>query len=125
MVAYQWTSAGIAVLLAVAIVWLVRRSRLHPALACWWVIVAVAVAGVGIFPKAVDWVAMRLGVGYPPTLAGLVGVAVLLLKVLKTDIERTKDRHKLRLLAQRVAILEAELESSSAHRAESRVSDKD
>ena len=108
MIAYQWISAVVTIVVAVVIIWLVRRSRLHPALATWWVLVAIAVAAVGMFPEAVDWVAARLGVGYSPTLVGLIGVAVLLIKILKTDIERTKEQHKVRILAQKVALLEAE-----------------
>lgn len=107
MIAYQWTSAVITIVVAVVVIWLVRHSRLHPALATWWVLVATAVAGVGMFPEVVDWIATKLGVSYPPTLAGLVAIAVLLIKILKTDIERTKEQHKVRVLAQKVALLEA------------------
>jgi len=118
VIAYQWTSAVVTILVAAVIIWLVRRNRLHPALATWWVLVAIAVVAVGIFPQAVDRVAARLGVGYSPTLVGLIGVAVLLIKILKTDIERTKEQHKIRVLAQKVALLEAEQLAGAAGQTE-------
>jgi hypothetical protein len=118
VIAYQWISAVVTIVVAVVIIWLVRRSRLHPALATWWVLVAIAVAAVGMCPEAVDWVAARLGVGYSPTLVGLIGVAVLLIKILKTDIERTKEQHKVRILAQKVALLEAEQRAGAAGQTE-------
>lgn len=125
MITYQWTSAFVAIAVAVAIIWLVRRSRLHPAFAAWWVFVAVAVAAVGMFPTSVDWLAAKLGVSYSPTLVGLIGVAVLLIKILKTDIERTKEQHKVRILAQKVAMLEALAKQGSPDHAEDETSAED
>ena len=110
MIAYQWTSAVIAIAIAATIVWLVRHNYMHARNAGWWFIVAAAVALAGSMPGLVDRVALELGVSYPPTLVMLVGLGVVLYKLLKIDIERSKQQLQIRILAQKVAILEMQLD---------------
>lgn len=74
------------------------------------------IAVVGIAPGFVDFLAFRLGVNYPPLLAVLGGMAVILFKLLKSDIERSRDQQQIRLLAQKVVVLEAELQSRRQER---------
>lgn len=116
MIPYQWTSAIIAITLAGAIIWLVRYNQLHPRNATWWLLVALVVAVVGIVPGFVDYLARELGVHYPPTLAVLAGMAVILIKLLKTDIERSREQQQIRILAQKVAVLEEEVRDARARR---------
>jgi hypothetical protein len=120
MITYQWTSTVIGVILAITIFWLVRRNHLHPRIAIWWILMAVVVAVVGSSPKLVDWVAIQLGISYSPTLVNIVALGVILIKILRTDITRTKDHQKMQVLAQEIAIykerlltLEAGLEKRS------------
>lgn len=109
MIPYYWTSAVIAITIAGAIIWLVRHNRLHPRNAVWWMCVAIVIAAVGLAPAFVDFIASELGVHYPPILAILGGMAVILIKMLRVDIERSKEQQQMRILAQKVAVLEAEL----------------
>lgn len=113
MISYQWTSAVLAIVIAVAIIGLVRYNHLHARNAAWWLFLAVLIAFVGFAPGVVDSIARILGVNYPPTLVVLVGMAILLLKLLKTDIERSREQRQMRALAQKVAILEAKTESQT------------
>ncbi|MDZ7839275.1 MAG: DUF2304 domain-containing protein [Gammaproteobacteria bacterium] len=124
MISSHWTSAVIAVAIAATIIWLVRRNHLHPRNAAWWISLAVVIAFIGMFPLTVDWIAVRLGVDYPPVLAVILGLAVILLKMLKTDIERTRDQQQIRILAQKVAVLEAQLERGSSSEPESVTRDR-
>jgi hypothetical protein len=124
MQAYQWTAALMGLTIGVVILWLVRRARLHGPYAIWWIVVAAGVVLGGIFPRVVDSVGGYLGVSYPPILALVGALGVLLVKVLTMDLERTRQEVALRRLTQRVAILEAELhmlktESGYTARAES------
>lgn len=109
MQAYQWTAGLMGLSIGLAILWLVRRAHLHGPYAVWWIVVAVGVMLAGFFPKAVDVVGAALGVSYPPLLAVVVAIGVLLVKVLTIDLERTRQEVSLRRLTQRLAILEAEL----------------
>jgi hypothetical protein len=110
---YQWTSLIIGLALASTILWLVRRSHLHGPYALWWVGIAVVVVGLGFFPGWFDLVGGYLGVSYPPILAVVLGFSLLLLKMLTMDLERSRQERKLRRLAQRLAILEAELKAAT------------
>jgi hypothetical protein len=110
MAPYQWTAAVMGVSIGVVILWLVRRAHLHGPYAIWWIVVAAGVVLAGLFPQAVDVIGSMLGVSYPPVLALLVALAVLLVKVLTMDLERTRQELALRRLTQRLAMLEAELQ---------------
>ena len=103
------TSAALGVLLAVGILLLVRRDRLHGSFALWWLLVAVGSLVVGFFPRLVDWLGLKLGVNYPPMLLVLVAIMAILLKLLGVDIDVTRRERRMRRLLQKVAILELEI----------------
>lgn len=112
MIAYQVTAALIGLSIGGLILWLVRKNHLHGPYAIWWILVAVGVIALGLFPQVVNPVAKWLGVSYPPILAIVLALAALLVKVLTMDLERTRQEVMLRRLAQRLAILEG---ASSSH----------
>lgn len=107
MMSYQWTSAVLAIGIATAILWLVRHNHLHARNAIWWVVVAVVIALIGSLPGFVDWVALRLGISYSPILVVLLGFAVVVYKLLVADIERSRQQQQIRILTQKVAVLES------------------
>ncbi|MFO7640396.1 MAG: DUF2304 domain-containing protein [Candidatus Competibacteraceae bacterium] len=108
MITYQITSMVIGVTLAAIILFLVRRDHLHGPYAIWWIGAAVTVAVLGLFPRLFDVLAVKLGVSYPPMLALVLGFALLLVKILTMDLERSRQERQIRRLAQRLAMLEAQ-----------------
>ena len=106
----HWVSAIIGLGLAGAIFYLVRRDRLHGPYALWWLLVAAAALVMGLFPQVVDWLGRATGVYYPPALPIIVGLALVMVRLLKLDIDRSRQERRLRRLVQKVAMLEAELE---------------
>jgi hypothetical protein len=66
----------------------------------------VAFAGLGFAPPLVDWLAKVIGVGYPPVLAIMATIAVLVIKILLMDMDQARHEVQLQRLIQRVAILE-------------------
>lgn len=106
---YRLTSLALGLLIAGTILWLVRRDQLHGPYAVWWIGAAASVALIGMWPRLFDSAAGLLGVGYPPILAVVLGFGVLLVKMLTMDIERSRQERQIRQLAQRLALLEAEL----------------
>jgi len=113
MISYQVTTAVLGLAIAAVLLWLLRRDRLHARHALWWSAVALAVVVLGLFPRLVDWVAGWLGVAYPPVLALVMAVGVILVKMLLMDLEHSRQERTLRRLAQRIAILEAELKRNT------------
>lgn len=106
----HWISAIIGLGLAGVILYLVRRDRLHGPYALWWLLVAAAALVMGLFPQVVDWLGRATGVYYPPALPIIVGLALVMVRLLKLDIDRSRQERRLRRLVQKVAMLESELE---------------
>lgn len=76
-----------------------------------WFGISIGVLVLGFYPELSDLGAKYLGISYPPILPIVLACLFLFIKVLLADIERAKTRVKLERLAQKLAILEAELKS--------------
>ena len=112
----QITSGIIAVLLAGAILYLVRRDHLHGSYALWWLAVAGSILLLGVFPPVIDWLGRLTGINYAPILPITIGIGMILLRMLKMDIDRSRRERQIRRLAQKLAILEQEIiEARHAH----------
>ena len=109
MITYQLTSMAIGLGLALVILILVRRDHLHGPYALWWIGAAATAAVLGFFPRLFDILAAKLGISYPPILAVVLGFCMLLVKILTMDLERSRQERLIRRLAQRLAMLEAQL----------------
>jgi hypothetical protein len=109
MISYTVTTTVIGVGIGLSILLLIRHDRLRSPYALWWMVVAVAVIFLGLFPQLVDRLGFWLGIHYPQVLFLVLALGLLLLKILTMDLERTHQEQKLRLLAQKVGLLEAEL----------------
>ena len=105
----QITSGLIGILLAGAILYLVRRDHLHGSYALWWLAIAAAILILGVFPPVIDWLGGVTGISYPPVLPIIVGIGMMLIRMLRMDIDRSRQERQLRRLAQKLAILEQEL----------------
>jgi hypothetical protein len=108
LIPYRLTSLAIGLAIAFTILWLVRKDLLHTRYSIWWLVVAGASALLGGFPALVDGVASRLGVAYPPILLVVVGMGLALIKMLTMDVERSNQERRLRILTQRLAVLEGD-----------------
>jgi len=103
------TAALIGILMATAILYLVRRDHLHGSYALWWLAVAAAALLLGIFPQTIDWLGRITGIAYAPVLPIIFGLGMILLRMLKMDIDRSRSERQLRRLTQKLGILEEEL----------------
>lgn len=109
MVTGQITSAILGIALAGAILFLVRRDHLHGPYALWWFAVAAATFALGVFPKLIPWLGKVTGIFYAPVLPIVVGLSLVLIRMLKLDVDRSKQERRVRRLTQKLAILEQEL----------------
>ena len=114
MVTSQITSAVLGIVLAGAIFFLVRRDHLHGPYALWWFAVAAATFALGVFPKLIPWLGKVTGIFYAPVLPIVVGLSLVLIRMLKLDIDRSKQERQIRRLTQKLAILEEEIERLGA-----------
>jgi hypothetical protein len=102
----------IGLLVAGLIILLMRKDRLHVTHGMGWILVAAGFALLGFAPGIIDQVAIYFGVSYPPVLALTLCIAVLVIKILLMDIERSRIEIRNQRLVQRVAMLEADLRAS-------------
>lgn len=107
----QIVSSIIGVILAVTIYLLVRRDHLAPRQAIRWSFVALIVLFLGTFPIVVDWLGHAVGISYPPIIPLIIGLGAALIKILLMDIERNKMNVTQDRIIQKLAMLEAEIES--------------
>ena len=113
---------------AILILFLIRRDRLHVSYGALWVAVALGFALLGFVPSVFDRLAHFLGVGYPPVLGLSVAIILLVIKILVMDIEHSQARMRQQRLAQRLSFLEEELmalksDSVSSTEEEERISE--
>ena len=106
----QITAAILGITLAGAIFYLVRRDHLHGPFAAWWLMVAAATLILGMFPSVVVWLGKLTGINYAPVLPIIIGLSMILLRLLKLDIDRSRQERRMRRLTQKLAILEQEIE---------------
>jgi hypothetical protein len=107
-------SAILGIALAGTILYLVRRDHVHGSYAVWWLIVAAAILIVGVFPHLVDRLGEIIGIAYPPILAIILGMGLILIRMLLMDVDRSRQERVLRRLTQRLAILDQELSETRA-----------
>jgi hypothetical protein len=125
MLTGQITSAILGIGLTAAILFLVRRDHLHGPYALWWFAVAAATFALGVFPILVVWLGRLTGIVYAPVLPIIVGVSLILIRMLKLDIDRSKQERQIRRLTQKLAILEQELDRLGGHPGRDARSDAD
>ena len=108
----------IGLLVAAIIIFMMRRDALHAQHGLGWIIVALCFARLGFSPDIIDHVAQLFGVTYPPVLALTLAIAVLVIKILLMDTDRSRIEVRNQRLIQRMAMLEADVKRSkkdSAH----------
>jgi hypothetical protein len=99
----------IGIATAITIVILIRKDHLHVRYGLWWTGAAIGFAFLGLFPTLFDSFATYLGVSYPPILAMTLAFAILVIKILVMDIERSRNAIRMQRLVQRIALLESDI----------------
>lgn len=101
----------IGLCIAALIILLIRKDRLHVTHGIGWIIIAIGFTGLGLAPGIFDHIATKFfGIAYPPVLALTLGIAMLVIKILLMDIERSRIEMRNQRLIQRMAMLEADLD---------------
>jgi hypothetical protein len=114
LLSYQWTTAIIGLMIALVILFLIRRDILHVKRSLWWIGIAVLIVVMGFFPLPIAQFGVLLGVNYPPILILTIGMGFILIKILSMDLERSRQERMLRRLTQKIAMLEGFLEAAKA-----------
>jgi len=116
IIPYKIITGLVGLALFVIILRLVRKDRLRVNYSVWWIAVSSVIALLGVFPQIINVVGRYTGIAYPPVLALVLGLCLVLLKILTMDLERTRHERQIRELTQRLAVLEAESEDQEPGR---------
>lgn len=111
MASLQATTALMGIGLAALILYLIRRDHLYLMHGLFWVMIAGAAAVLGAWPGLIDRMARWVGFSYPPALLLLLACVVLVVKALHADMVNTRIERDVRRLNQRLALLEADIET--------------
>lgn len=98
---------------------LVRRRRLREKYAVLWMLVGVVVLGLGLFPTALNRVAIAFGVANGVSLVLFFGVMFLLLVCLHLSWEASRLEDETRVLAEELALLRLRLDERTEDRSPS------
>lgn len=106
MLEMRTVAAALGIGLALTILYLIRRDRIHLREGFFWFAVAALSILLGSWPRLIDRIAAAVGIAYPPALLFLLTIIVLLLRLLLTDMALARTRRDLRRLNQRLALYE-------------------
>jgi len=120
LIHYRLFCAATGLLIAIVILFFLKRDSIHPFYTLWWLILAGCVLTLGFFPSIVDFIGRTMEIHYPPILLIVLSLCFIVVKMLKMDIERTRMEQKLRRLIQHVAILEARKEYPASYEMQSK-----
>jgi hypothetical protein len=109
MTAYPFALA-ISAVVVVFLLWLLRSRRLKEKYAGLWIVLALAVVLLGIFPDLAGWVARLVGVQTPINLAFLLGFVVILAVCIQLSAELSRAEETSRTLAEEIALLALRVE---------------
>ena len=93
--------------LAILILELVRRRRLNERYALLWLFSALIILILAVWEGLLARIASLLGIAYPPNALFLIAVGFILLLLLSMSTSLSRLQGQTRVLAQRLAILEA------------------
>lgn len=90
----------------------VRKNKFSIKESFYWMMAAVLMLILAIFPKIIDKFAVLIGIDYPPSLLFVICIIFLLFINFRSSRKLAIHNEKIIELAQRIAILENEIESN-------------
>lgn len=100
----------VALFILFYVVHVVRLKKLSIKESFWWVIGAIIVLVLSIFPKSIDVIAGFFGVTYPPTLMFVFCILFLLMMNFRNSARVSEQNEKIMELAQQVSILKNKID---------------
>jgi hypothetical protein len=104
-----FVTAAFGILVAVLLLYLMRKDHLNVSLGVGWSVAVVLSAMLGFAPGIFDFIATSMGVTYAPILGVSIAIAALVTKALVSDLQLTKLKVQQQRLTQKMALLEADL----------------
>jgi len=87
---------------------LIRRRRLDEGYALLWLAFGLLFLGFSVWRRALDYLAAIVGIHYPPAALLLLLILGLFMVMIQFSLVITRQRHQIKALTQRLALLEDE-----------------
>jgi hypothetical protein len=114
MDAIQVVAIVVSVLLLLLVLDLVRRQKLTEEYSFVWIICALALLVLSIFRRALDRIALALGIYYPPAALLIVLILFVFLASISFSMVVSRQRQRIERLVEDAALLEARVRELGA-----------
>ena len=95
----------ISILIIIYILYSIRKNTISIKTSFGWIIASIIMLFLSIFPKSIDFIALKLGISYPPTLLLTICVVILLVQNFIASKKIYYLQEKINYIAQDVSIL--------------------
>jgi len=106
-----WLGVIFAFIVLLGIFFRMRNQGMKERYATWWLVIAIAVAVISIFPRVLEGAAHLVGVKVPLNLAFFLAGVIMLLLSLRFSVDLSQSDEERRRLAEEIAFLRAEIDS--------------
>ena len=96
----------VSVFIIIYILYSIRKNTISIKTSFGWIIASIIMLILSIFPKSIDFIALKLGISYPPTLLLTICVIILLIQNFNASKKIFYLQEKINYLAQDVSIIE-------------------
>ena len=111
MTSTYWLGVIFAFIVLFGIFVRMRNQGMKERYATWWLVIAIAVAVISIFPRVLDEAAHLVGVQVPLNLAFFLAGVIMLLLSLRFSVDLSQSDEERRRLTEEIAFLRAEIDS--------------
>lgn len=111
MTSTYWLGVVFAFIVLFGIFVRMRNQGMKERYATWWLVIAIAVAVISIFPRVLDEAAHLVGVQVPLNLAFFLAGVIMLLLSLRFSVDLSQSDEERRRLTEEIAFLRAEIDS--------------
>ena len=111
MTSTYWLGVIFAFIVLFGIFVRMRNQGMKERYATWWLVIAIAVAVISIFPRVLEGAAPLVGVKVPLNLAFFLAGVIMLLLSLRFSVDLSQSDEERRRLAEEIAFLRAEIDS--------------
>ena len=99
----------IAIASIIYIIQEIRKKRFSIKESFWWMIASLIMLFLAAFPYSINWIALKFGVEYPPSLLFVFCIIFLVLMNFRNSKRISEQQTKITELAQTLAILKEEI----------------
>ena len=109
----------VCVMLAAAMIYLLRTRRIREKYAAIWILLTIAVVMMGAFPQVAFWLSNLVGVRTPTKLLFALAIVVLLAVCIQLSTEVSSLEEETRSLAEEIGLLRLDVHQGAQRAAES------